>query len=143
MVVNSFQIELDGSGGEIHFVFPYAMLEPHRERLENQGHSKASEVDRNWVPNLQRRLLQAEVTVNCAIAERSLSLKEVLRLKEGDVIPVDMPDSHLVYAERGARVLREARKFARQSRVGIPGTVRFELMQTNRRQSSRETDRDR
>jgi flagellar motor switch protein FliM len=98
MVVNSFQVELDGSGGEIHFVFPYAMLEPHRERLENQGHSKTTEVDRNWLPNLQRRLLQAEVTVNCAIAERSLSLKEVLRLKEGDVIPVDMPDSHLVYA---------------------------------------------
>jgi flagellar motor switch protein FliM len=98
MVVNSFQVELDGSGGEIHFVFPYAMLEPHRERLENQGHSKTTEVDRNWLPNLQRRLLQAEVTVNCAIAERSLSLKEVLRLKAGDVIPVDMPDSHLVYA---------------------------------------------
>ena len=98
MVVNSFHVEVEGNGGEIHFVFPYAMLEPHRDRLESQAHGKSTEVDRNWLPNLQRRLLQAEVSVNCAVAERSLSLKEVLRLKEGDVIPVDMPDQHLVYA---------------------------------------------
>ena len=97
MVVNSFSVELEGSGGEIHFVFPYAMLEPHRERFENTGRDKATEVDRNWLPNLQRRLLRAEVPVNCAVAERQLSLKDVLRLKEGDVIPVDMPESHLVY----------------------------------------------
>ncbi len=98
MVVNSFHVEVEGNGGEIHFVFPYAMLEPHRDRLENSAHNKSTEVDRAWLPNLQRRLLQAEVSVHCAVAERSLSLKDVLRLKEGDVIPVDMPDTHLVYA---------------------------------------------
>jgi len=99
VVVNSFHVELDGSAGEIHFVFPYAMLEAQRERLDNSGQGKTTEVDRNWMPNLERRLLQAEVSVNCAIAQRNLSLKEVLRLKEGDVIAVDMPDVHLVYAD--------------------------------------------
>lgn len=98
IVVNSFHVEIEGGGGEVHFVFPYAMLEPHREGLESSGRGKTTEVDRNWSPNLQRRLLHAEVTVNCAVAQRSLSLKEVLRLKEGDVIPVDMPDAHLVFA---------------------------------------------
>jgi len=98
MVVNSFHVELPSGGGEIQLTFPYAMLEPHRELLESSAQGKASEVDRRWQPNLERRLLDAKVALHCAIAEQELTLKDVLRLREGDVIGVDMPDQHVVYA---------------------------------------------
>ncbi|NJN50995.1 MAG: flagellar motor switch protein FliM [Gammaproteobacteria bacterium] len=98
VLVNTYNAELDNGGGEIHLTLPYAMLEPYRELLESSGQGKASEVDKRWVPNLERRLLDARVNINCAIAERQISLKEVLRLREGDVIPIDVPDSHLVEA---------------------------------------------
>jgi flagellar motor switch protein FliM len=96
MLSNTYNVEFENGGGEIHLVLPYAMLEPHRQILESAGQAKASEVDRRWVPNLERRLLDARVSINCAIAERDISLKDVLRLREGDVIPLDVPDVHVV-----------------------------------------------
>lgn len=98
VLVNTYMAELDNGAGEIQLALPYAMLEPHRELLESAGQGKASEVDRRWVPNLERRILDARVTINCAIAQRDISLKEVLRLRAGDVIAVDVPDHHLVEA---------------------------------------------
>ncbi len=98
MLVNTYSVELENGGGEIHLTLPYAMLEPYRELLERSGQNKTSEVDKRWSPNLERRLLDARVSINCSIAERQISLKEVLRLRAGDVIPIDVPDAHLVEA---------------------------------------------
>lgn len=98
MVVNTFQVELESGGGEIHFTLPYAALEPFRERLENAGQGKGSERDRQWTPSLEARLLDADVRIDCTVAERELTLVDILRLSVGDVIPVDMPEEHVVYA---------------------------------------------
>ncbi len=38
--------------------------------------------------------------LNCTIAERYLSLRDVLALKPGDVIPVDLPDDYSLTANR-------------------------------------------
>ena len=98
MVVNVFRVELESGGGEIHFVLPYGMLEPHREQLETAGKGKTNELDRRWRPSVERRVLDARVRVSCAIAEKDLSLKDVLGFSVGDVIPIELPEQHLVYA---------------------------------------------
>ena len=99
MMVNTFFIELESGGGELHVSVPYAALEPYKSVLDTASKRDKTGRDASWSPALQRSLLQAEVPLRCAVAEKSLRLRELLSLKVGDVIALEMPESHVVRAE--------------------------------------------
>jgi len=98
MVVSSFRVDMASGGGEIHFALPYSMLEPYRSELEAVSHNADEEHDRKWLPMLETQLLNAEVDITCSVAEAEIRLGDLLGWSVGDVIPVDMPDVHLVFA---------------------------------------------
>lgn len=91
VVSSMFHIELDGGGGDLHVTMPYAMLEPIRELLDAGIQSDRSEVDERWSRALRAELEEAVVTVDSTLVRTELSLREVLELRAGDVIPVDLP----------------------------------------------------
>lgn len=98
VVVNSFHIEMDGGGGDLHVTFPYSMVEPIREQLDAGLQSDVSEVDDRWVTALRSEVLNCKVDLNCKIAERDIQLRDLVDLQPGDVIPFDMPESHILTA---------------------------------------------
>jgi flagellar motor switch protein FliM len=105
VVVSSFHVELDGGGGDFHVTMPYSMIEPIREFLDAGLQSDRSEVDERWVRALREEVKVAEVEVSSMLTETTLSLREVMNLKPGDVIPVDLPELVLLRAE-GIPVVR-------------------------------------
>src|SRR5690606_38049942 len=46
-----------------------------------------------WINALQQDIMEARVPINATVVERKISLREVAKLKPGDVIPVEMPES--------------------------------------------------
>jgi flagellar motor switch protein FliM len=98
MMVNTFFIELESGGGEVHVTVPYAALEPYKRVLDTTAKSDDAGRDASWSPALQRSLLRAEVPLHCAVAEKSIKLRELLSLRVGDVIALEMPDTHVVRA---------------------------------------------
>lgn len=105
VVVSSFRIELDGGGGEFHITMPYSMIEPIRESLDTGMQSDRADVDERWSHALREEVKVAEVELSSVLTETTLSLQEILRLKVGDIIPVELPEQVLVRAE-GIPVLR-------------------------------------
>jgi flagellar motor switch protein FliM len=105
VVVCSFHIELDGGGGDLHVTMPYSMIEPMRELLDAGIQSDRSEVDERWIRALRDEVKVAEVELSSNAAETTLSLEDVMNLKPGDIIPVELPEIVLVRAE-GIPVLR-------------------------------------
>jgi len=99
VVVSSFHIELDGGGGTFYVVMPYSMLEPIRDILDAGVQSDRSDNDDRWSVALREEVKSAEVTLNCALTEVQLSLGEVLKLQEGDIIPIEYPEKIMVAAE--------------------------------------------
>lgn len=99
VMVSSFRIELDGGGGELHLTMPYFMIEPIREVLDAGIQSDRSGRDERWTRGLREELKTAEVEASAVFAEATLSLGQVLRLKPGDIIPVEPPRQHLLRAE--------------------------------------------
>ena len=91
VVVNSFHIELEGGGGDIHLTVPYAMIEPLRELLAAGMQSDRKEQDDRWPNSLRNEVKGAEVEVEATLAETEITLGELVRLKPGDVIPIDLP----------------------------------------------------
>jgi len=100
IVVSRFNIELDGGGGEMHVAFPYAMLEPIREQLDAGVQSDRIERDEGWMRAMRAQLQDAEVELSSAIAQRQISLRELSKLKVGDVIPIELPRTITLQVEQ-------------------------------------------
>ena len=92
VVLSTFHVELDGGGGDFQVTLPYSMLEPIRELLDAGLQSDSSEKDERWTTSLLDEIKLAEIPVNSTLTEVNLSLRDVLNFKEGDIIPIDLPD---------------------------------------------------
>jgi flagellar motor switch protein FliM len=99
VVVTVFHVELEGGGGDFHITMPYSMLEPIREILDAGVQSDVEDTDSRWINALRDEIEQAEVTMDCRIAETRLQLREVMKLKAGDIIPIEMPEEVTLCAE--------------------------------------------
>ncbi len=99
VVVNSFNVELEGGGGDLHVTMPYAMIEPIRELLDAGIQSDRAEVDERWTHALRDEIKMAEVEISSMLASATLTMREVLKLKPGDVIPIDLPELVTLLAE--------------------------------------------
>ena len=98
VVVSTFHVELDGGGGEMHITIPYSMIEPIRELLDAGLQSDSDELDDRWIKSLRQDIMSAQVNLECDLISDTITLGEVVGLKEGDIIPVEMPDEHLIKA---------------------------------------------
>jgi len=98
VVISTVNIMLEGSGGSINIVMPYSMIEPIRALLDLIG-DDSDETDSQWKLALRNEILGAEVSMYSPLVEKSLSIREVLQLKKGDVIPIDMPKTVLLKVE--------------------------------------------
>ncbi len=98
VVVSSFHVELDGGGGELHITIPYSMIEPIREMLDAGLQSDSDERNDRWVNSLREDIMQANVSLDTNFVESKVLLRDVMELKKGDVIPIEMPDEHITHA---------------------------------------------
>ncbi|MGZ4968447.1 MAG: flagellar motor switch protein FliM [Methylobacter sp.] len=98
IVISTIHVELEGGGGDVNIAMPYAMLEPIRELLDAIS-SDSGEVDGGWQTALRGEVLRAEVSINSLLVEKSMTIRDVMRLKKGDVIPIDMPETVILKAE--------------------------------------------
>lgn len=98
VVVSTFHVELDGGGGELHITMPYSMVEPIREILDAGLQSDTDERDERWVKALREDVMAAEVDLECDLVRREVTLRDIVDLRPGDVIPIQMPESSMVTA---------------------------------------------
>lgn len=92
VVISTFDIELEGGGGQIHVTMPYSMLEPMRELLDAGVQSDRTDIDERWIQALRDEIKTAEVELTSTLVETQLTLSQVASLKEGDIIPIELPE---------------------------------------------------
>lgn len=98
VVVSTFHVELDGGGGDLHITLPYAMIEPIRETLDAGMQSDVDDADERWVKSLREDIMDARVDLRCAVAERVISLRDIIDLQPGDIIPIELPEKVVLSA---------------------------------------------
>ncbi|HHJ16487.1 MAG TPA: flagellar motor switch protein FliM [Gammaproteobacteria bacterium] len=99
VVVNTFRIELDGGGGDLHVTMPYSMVEPIRELLDAGVQSDRSDRDERWTHTIREEMKDARVELSSMLVETSVTLRELNGLQAGDVIPIDLPGLVTLEAE--------------------------------------------
>jgi flagellar motor switch protein FliM len=92
VVVSTIHVELEGGGGNVNIAIPYSMIEPIREMLDAVT-SDRGEVDGHWQEALRAEIMRSEVTMSSLLVEKTMLISEVIELKKGDVIPIDLSEN--------------------------------------------------
>lgn len=144
VVVSSFHIEVDGGGGDFHITMPYSMIEPIRELLDAGVQSDTQDTDMRWSQALKDEIMDVEVGIDATVVEHEITLKQVMELKAGDVIPVEMPE-HIVMRVEDLPTYRcklgrsrENLALSVSSKIPRPETVKSELQLVTRKGKARE-----
>jgi flagellar motor switch protein FliM len=93
VVASKFKIELEGGGGCVHVTYPYSMIEPIRDLLDAGIQSDRDNKDERWSIALKERIQQAEVELGCELGSITITLRQLMQLKAGDVLPFNLPRS--------------------------------------------------
>ncbi|MCB1664508.1 MAG: flagellar motor switch protein FliM [Pseudomonadales bacterium] len=99
IMITTFSVSFDGGGGgEIQLALPYKMIEPIRELLEVGLRVDPDDVDESWGKAIREDIMDASVEFSCQMFEQGITLRDVVDLEAGDVIPVDMPETVVLKA---------------------------------------------
>ncbi|MGQ0656638.1 MAG: flagellar motor switch protein FliM [Chromatiales bacterium] len=93
VVVSSFQVALEGGGGELHVTLPYSMIEPIRGILDAGVQSDINDRDQRWISSLREEMKSATVVIDSTLAQTEITMRELLALAPGDVIPMEIPSA--------------------------------------------------
>lgn len=91
LLVNRFRIEMATGGGAIDFVLPAGSVEPLREVLASNASVRQAAGSPPWADGFAAALAGAQVEVRAVLAEAEISLRELVRLRPGDVVPIEAP----------------------------------------------------
>ncbi len=92
VVSTTFTIELGPVSGEMHICMPYSMIEPIRDILTSSLQGEALGIDKRWVRLMTQQIQIAEVEIVADIGTTKVTLGDILNMKEGDIIPLSIPD---------------------------------------------------
>jgi flagellar motor switch protein FliM len=90
VVSTSFTLEFGGATADMHICFPYSMMEPIRDMLYSTMQSDQLSTDKRWTGTLRKQLQGAEVEIVAQLGNTKITLGQILKLKTGDVIPLNI-----------------------------------------------------
>lgn len=93
VVTTTFNIELGAGGGGFHVCMPYAMIEPIRDLLYSSMQADRSHADTRWVRLMKTQIQNAEVELVANLGHAPITLGQIVNLKAGDVISLDIPEA--------------------------------------------------
>jgi flagellar motor switch protein FliM len=86
--------------GQCHLILPYLLLEPIKERLGQAGTVASVRASSGWEQKIIAGLKTAAVDLSVTLGELDLTLREVLELSPGDVLPIKSPDDVTVKVDQ-------------------------------------------
>src|SRR5450631_1687300 len=113
------RIDMEDRGGNIEFLLPYATIEPIRSVLLQMFMGEKFGRDPIWEGHFATEVAQAEISVDAVLYEADIPLKQLMKLKVGDTLPLEMRADALVSVRCGNVTLTEGRMGRVGDRVAI------------------------
>jgi flagellar motor switch protein FliM len=113
------RIDMEDRGGNVELLLPYATIEPIRPVLLQMFMGEKFGRDPVWESHFATEISQAEISVDAVLYEADVPLKELMRLKVGDTLPLDIRPDALVAVRCGSTLLSEGRMGRVGDRVAI------------------------
>jgi flagellar motor switch protein FliM len=91
VIVCKFTVEFAARSGTMNWLLPEGMLAPVREALSGESSGAPAPKQQPWRPALGATLCEAQLDTRAVLAEAKISLRELVQLSPGDIIPIDPP----------------------------------------------------
>lgn len=92
VISTTFTLEFGGATADMHICFPYSMIEPIRDLLYSTMQSDQLSSDKRWISMLRKQLQGAELELVAQLGSTSITLGQILKLKAGDIVPINIPE---------------------------------------------------
>ncbi|MGB0866838.1 MAG: flagellar motor switch protein FliM [Granulosicoccaceae bacterium] len=100
IIVSNFHAEIEGiGGGEFCLALPKAMIEPVIDELSAESRADRPNENPLWQRAMRQQLLEVPTQSRAVLATLPTSVREVARLRVGDVLPIDDPNSVILNLE--------------------------------------------
>lgn len=103
------RFDMEGRGGSLHLLLPYATIEPIRELLLESFMGEKLGRDPIWENHLATEVWQADVAVKCVLHECTMPLKRVMKLEIGDTLMFDARPDAVASLRCGEFIVSEGR----------------------------------
>lgn len=113
------RIDMEDRGGTIELLLPYATIEPIRDVLLQMFMGEKFGRDPIWEGHLATEIGQAEIGVDAVLYEAELPLSQLMSLKVGDTLTLDLKSDALVSVRCGDVTLTEGRMGRMGDRVAV------------------------
>jgi flagellar motor switch protein FliM len=91
VVVARFTVEFAARSGRIDWLMPDAVLSPIRAALAGDAAATPTRKQEAWAPTLTGLLQDAQLDTRAVLAQAQISLRELVSLAPGDIIPIEAP----------------------------------------------------
>jgi flagellar motor switch protein FliM len=105
VVHSNFHLEVGNLSSTFQICIPYSMIEPLRDILTDPTTGNRTKNDRSWQRRIAGEIRQTEVELKAGFVDIPAVLSQVMNLKVGDVLPIDLP-SQVKAKVDGVPVLR-------------------------------------
>jgi flagellar motor switch protein FliM len=98
LLVVRFVVEFGARSGRIDWLLPETLIAPVREALAADGGQTTLLSQEAWAPALTAGLQDVEIDTRAVLAQAQISLRELVRLSPGDIIPIEPPQQVTLFA---------------------------------------------
>ena len=103
VVLTSFELEMENLRGTVQVVIPYSTIEPIRQHLSSGIQAENASADSSWHDQIMSHLMDVPVEGQVLLGRTTLSVRELIDLKVGDVITLGQSvDEPLQLSAEGA-----------------------------------------
>ncbi len=88
-----FSVEFGARSGWLDWLLPESLLAPVREALAGAAIETSAPQSQAWGPALGAALAEAEIETRAVLTEARISLRELVKLAPGDIIPIEPPQT--------------------------------------------------
>lgn len=89
VAIVNFELGINGTAAQLTFCYPYAALEPLRDKLAGVVHNEPSVEGSAWAEQFRSQLMEVPVEVVVELGRAVITGKDLLNLSAGDVIQLD------------------------------------------------------
>ena len=118
-ILIQLRLDMEGRGGTVELLLPYATIEPIRELLLQSFMGEKFGRDPIWEGHLATEIWQARTEIDAILYEAKLPLRQVMSLQVGDTLMFDSGPDALVTLRSGDIVLSEGRIGRMGERVAV------------------------
>ena len=120
VIICSFVVQLPGADSDtIDVVYPLQTLKPIASQLRSRVQSDSSQDNVSWREQLEKAILSVPLHITALLGEPSMSVGRMIRLKEGDVVSMNIDSGVKINVENNSIFSGEIGEVAGKAAISL------------------------